>query len=92
FTTEQKLNIEEFFQQKKYLTQSNSHFDFYQASIIAVLPEKASSVLRRFVETLFITHAQTKLNTFGHLDADDSFIRVQSNGELCYENLVRPSI
>ncbi|CAF5116987.1 unnamed protein product [Rotaria magnacalcarata] len=92
FTTEQKLNIEEFFQQKKYLTQSNSHFDFYQASIIAVLPEKASSVLRRFVETLFITHAQTKLNTFGHLDADDSSIRVQSNGELCYENLVRPSI
>ncbi|CAF2146780.1 unnamed protein product [Rotaria magnacalcarata] len=36
FTTEQKLNIEEFFQQKKYLTPSNSHFDFYQASIIAV--------------------------------------------------------
>ncbi|CAF1541503.1 unnamed protein product, partial [Adineta steineri] len=73
-TTEQKLNIEEFFQQKKYLSQLNSHFDFYQASIIAVLPEKASSVLRRFVETLFITHAQTKLNTFGHLDADDSSI------------------
>ncbi|CAM4836615.1 unnamed protein product [Rotaria magnacalcarata] len=36
FTTEQKLNIEEFFQQKKYLSQLNSHFDFYQASIIAV--------------------------------------------------------
>ena len=33
-----------------------------------LVPNNASDALRRFIEALFITHAQTKLNTDGHLD------------------------
>lgn len=36
FSCEQKLDIEKFFQQKKYLYPPNPHFDLYQAKIIAV--------------------------------------------------------
>lgn len=36
FTYEQKLAIEQFFHEKKYLTTPNVHLDLYQASIIAV--------------------------------------------------------
>ncbi|CAF4755452.1 unnamed protein product, partial [Rotaria sp. Silwood2] len=53
-------------------------------------PENASNGLRRFIESLFITHAQTKLNTLGHLDDENSLIHVECTDELCYENLVRP--
>jgi hypothetical protein len=53
-----------------------------------LVPQETSSTLRRFIETLFITHAQTKLNTFGHLDDESSTIHIESNDELCYENLV----
>ncbi|CAF5003574.1 unnamed protein product [Rotaria socialis] len=90
FTIQQKLDIEKFFQQKKYLHSLNNHFDLYEAQIIAVLPDNTSNALRRFIESLFITHAETKSNTFGHLDADNSSIHVESTDELCYENLIRP--
>jgi hypothetical protein len=43
------------------------------------------------IEALFITQAQTKLNTFGHLDVEYSTIRIPGNDELCYEKLVRPT-
>ena len=36
FTIQQKLDIEKFFQQKKYLHSPNNHFDLYEASIVAV--------------------------------------------------------
>ncbi|CAF3466360.1 unnamed protein product, partial [Rotaria sp. Silwood2] len=36
FTIQQKLDIENFFQQKKYLHSFNDHFDLYEAQIIAV--------------------------------------------------------
>lgn len=55
-----------------------------------LVPDNASNTLRRFIECLFITHAETKLNTFGHLDADHPSIHVESTDELCYENLIRP--
>jgi hypothetical protein len=34
----------------------------------SLVPSNTSEVLRRFIEALFITHANTKLNTTGHLD------------------------
>lgn len=33
-----------------------------------LVPDRCSEMLSRFIESLFITHAQTKLNTLGHLD------------------------
>jgi hypothetical protein len=55
-----------------------------------LVPNNTSNALRRFIEALFITHAETKLNTLGHLDADHSTIHIESTDKLCYENLVRP--
>ncbi|CAF2085486.1 unnamed protein product [Rotaria magnacalcarata] len=68
FSFKQKLEMDRFFHEKKYLNSPNLHLDLYQANIVAVLPNNASDALRRFVEALFITHAETKLNTIGHLD------------------------
>ncbi|CAF1447716.1 unnamed protein product [Adineta steineri] len=57
-----------FFQTRKdQKTLFNKELDLYNAKIIAVLPEDASPVLRRVIEALFITHADTKLNSTGHL-------------------------
>ena len=38
--------------------------DLYHTTIIAVLPENCSTLLRKVLEYLFITHAETKLNMF----------------------------
>ena len=43
-------------------------FSFIYHSIV---PTDISEVVRRFVEALFITHTESKLNTFGHLLAHD---------------------
>ncbi|CAF1659763.1 unnamed protein product [Rotaria magnacalcarata] len=68
FSLEQKLEIDQFFHEKKYLKSPNLRLDLYRANIIAVLPNNTSDTLRRLIEALFITHTETKLNTIGHLD------------------------
>ena len=35
------------------------------------MPIDVSEVVRRFVEALFVTHTEAKLNTFGHLLSRD---------------------
>ncbi|CAF1380376.1 unnamed protein product [Adineta steineri] len=45
-------------------------YDLYNVSIIAVLPDKTSSVLLQFIASLFITHGETKLNSIGNLLTD----------------------
>lgn len=47
-----------------YVTLFNFIIDSYFYSIV---PEDVSESVRRFVEALFITHAETKLNTSGRL-------------------------
>ncbi|CAF1426785.1 unnamed protein product [Rotaria sordida] len=68
FTHRQKLGIEQFFREEKYLNSPNQRLDLYQAAIVAVLPINATAALRRIIEALFITHADTQMNTEGHLD------------------------
>ncbi|CAF4518539.1 unnamed protein product [Rotaria sp. Silwood1] len=68
FSYEQKNAIDRFFSDKLYLNTPNLHMDLYQTTIIAILPVDATAAIRRFVEALFITQAETKLNTMGHLD------------------------
>ncbi|CAF4870689.1 unnamed protein product, partial [Rotaria socialis] len=79
---------------------NNYRFSFKQKlemdpNIVAVLPNNASDALRRFVEALFITHAETKLNTIGHLDQlstsrnTDQIASIDCN-EWC-RNLIRRS-
>jgi hypothetical protein len=36
FTEQQKVEIDRFFHEKKYLTSPNSHLDLYQAAIVAI--------------------------------------------------------
>lgn len=65
------------------------------------VPEDSSIALQRLIESLFITHANTRLNSMGHID--DSVEKSEKNlhgmkgeiliadrGDWC-ANLVRPS-
>ncbi|CAF1261203.1 unnamed protein product [Rotaria sp. Silwood1] len=95
FTYEQKLAIDRFFHEKKYLNSPNDRLDLYHAAIIAVLPQNTSDRLRRFIEALFITHAETKLNSIGHMDEfifsnDLQETSSMNNVEWCH-NLIRRS-
>ncbi|CAF1297606.1 unnamed protein product [Adineta steineri] len=52
----------------------NKFIDLFNVALIAVLPVDTVDIVRRFVESLFITHTETRLNTAGrllHNDDDD---------------------
>jgi hypothetical protein len=61
------------------------------------VPTNASTAVRRFVEALFITHTEAKLNTDGHLDKllfpDDAMINqddsYQQQDDPWCKNLIR---
>ncbi|CAF4050234.1 unnamed protein product [Rotaria sp. Silwood2] len=95
FNLEQKMAIDQFFHKKSYLNTPNLHLDLYQATIIALLPEHASPTVRRWVEALFITHAESKLNTIGHLDQFVSTPHTKQVSTIEYDawcrNLIRRS-
>jgi hypothetical protein len=40
---------------------------FFFFVVASVVPDDCSYELRRFIEALFITHAETKMNTIGRL-------------------------
>ena len=65
------------------------------------MPDPCSITFKRLIEALFITHAETKLNTLGHLDGSIVHNNANNNqpdhswtaiiidrGDWCY-NLVR---
>lgn len=59
-----------------------------------LVPVNASETLRRLIEALFITHAETKLNTIGFLDQDsfsnkNATDRDDNNDNDWCQNLVR---
>ncbi|CAM4984140.1 unnamed protein product [Rotaria socialis] len=56
-----------YFNKKRDKDLPNQAIDLYNATIVAVLPETCSEMLRLTVESLFITHAETKLNTIGNI-------------------------
>jgi hypothetical protein len=49
--------------------------EYLNCLTLCVVPVDASDIVRRFVESLFITHTETKLNTLiqllGHQDNDN---------------------
>jgi len=72
-----------------------SIFNYLILLIFYVVPLDVSRAVRQFIEALFITHAETKLNTSGRLlhqnDGDDSIssqARVMDRGVWC-RNLIR---
>ena len=57
----------EFFRLKLYKEKINYNYDVYRATLIAVLPMDTSDLFRQLVHSMFVTHAESKLNTIGHL-------------------------
>ena len=67
FSNRQIVLQTDYFYKKRDKTLPNQELDLYQASIVAVLPESCSDMFRYTIEAMFITHAETKLNTVGHV-------------------------
>lgn len=67
FTRRQLTKQYEYFAMKLDRKLPNERLDLYKAKMIAVLPVDASESFRQIIHALFVTHAETKLNTMGHL-------------------------
>lgn len=69
----------------------SSVFDFLSFHFISV-PDTCSRHLRRFIEALFITHTETKLNMIGRLTHRYPYMNydMKNRGQWC-SNLIRPS-
>ena len=76
------------------LYRSHSIIDFYHATIVAVLPRSCSMMLRQMIEILFITHAETKLNSINLLTGDNNLLYGLPfhQDRIWCENLIRPSL
>lgn len=71
FSIQQRAKQFQYFKQQHDLNhKQNPVIDLFNATVIAVVPEDCSETVRRFVEALFITHTQPKLNTSGRLVTD----------------------
>ncbi|CAF1439543.1 unnamed protein product [Rotaria sordida] len=57
----------EYFHYKKDKILPNRDIDLYNATIVALLPETCTEMFRLLIESLFITHAETKLNSIGNI-------------------------
>ncbi|CAF1489062.1 unnamed protein product [Adineta steineri] len=68
FTPEHVSEQKQFFKYCKDRNPINMHhLRFHQATIVAVLPDQSSALVRQFIESLFITHAECQLNRNGRL-------------------------
>jgi hypothetical protein len=52
-------------------------------NLSTLVPNDASETVRKFVESLFITHAETKLNTFGQLLQNNEETDDDNNSDRC---------
>lgn len=57
----------EFFKRKLIHQPINNRLDLYNANIVAVLPPNVSDLFLYVIHSLFVTHAETKLNKLGHI-------------------------
>ncbi|CAF1581337.1 unnamed protein product [Rotaria sordida] len=71
FSKRQKDEQYEFFRKMNLETYTScSNLDYYHITIIAVLPDHTSSMVRQMIEILLATHAETKLNSINLLTHD----------------------
>ncbi|CAF4165362.1 unnamed protein product, partial [Rotaria sordida] len=56
-----------YFHKTRDKTLPNQDIDLYDATILAVLPETCSDMFRFTIESLFITYAETNLNSIGNV-------------------------
>ncbi|CAF4337362.1 unnamed protein product, partial [Adineta steineri] len=94
FTPEHVSEQKQFFKYCKDRHPINMHhLRFHQATIVAVLPDQSSALVRQFIESLFITHAECQLNRNGRL-TNQYFPQDYSNRGQWYRGLTdrrRPS-
>lgn len=67
FSNRQLVLQTQYFHQKRDKTLPDMNIDLYRATIIALLPDGCSDMFRYTVESLFITHAESSLNSFGNV-------------------------
>ncbi|CAF4352809.1 unnamed protein product, partial [Adineta steineri] len=67
FSIDQNQQQTHFFKSLQDLNVSRDYVDLYNADIIAILPDNCSELFTQLIESLLITHAECKLNEFGHL-------------------------
>lgn len=88
FTPRQRQEQQLLFQQGRPMT-SNT-LDLYQATVVCLLPD-CSPTLKKFMESLFITHAECALNEQGHLLEQHRFRSVYSSAPWCQHLIGRPN-
>lgn len=81
-------------QQSSSFVRAVTHF--YRRRFLLLVPDDGGELLRRFVEALLITHAETKLNAAGHLTRyDRNYQRIVSRNPLAHglwlDGLIRPT-
>ncbi|CAF4411226.1 unnamed protein product [Rotaria sp. Silwood2] len=88
---EQRQFFQKFNPQQHHLY---STLDFYRTSIVAVLPDPCSTMLRHMIEILFITHAETKLNSMNLFTSDTNLLYglPYAQNRVWCENLTCPSL
>ena len=67
FSNRQLVLQTQYFHQRRDKTLPDMNIDLYQATIIALLPDPCSDMFRNTVESLFITYAESSLNSFGNV-------------------------
>ncbi|CAF1444491.1 unnamed protein product [Adineta steineri] len=68
FSRSQRLEQFQYFKVKEnMIRRQDLTVNLFNVGIVAVLPPNISVTVRRFIEALFITHTEAKLNTFGRL-------------------------
>ncbi|CAF4150666.1 unnamed protein product [Rotaria sp. Silwood2] len=67
FSNRQIILQTQYFHKTRDGTLPNQNIDLYNATIVAVLPETCTDMFRYTIESLFITHAESNLNTIGNV-------------------------
>ena len=74
FSNRQLVLQTQYFHQNRDKTLPNMNIDLYQATIVAVLPDECSDMFRNTIEALFVTYAESQLNTFGNVVIEEAQI------------------
>ena len=90
FSPEQVHEQKAYFKFSKDRQPVNMHqTNFYNGTVVAVLPEHCSESLQKFVEALFVTHAECALNRDGRLINQPAPL-IDAERGLWYRDLIRP--
>ena len=74
FSNRQIVLQTQYFHQNRDKTLPNMNIDLFRATIIAVLPDECSDMFRNTIEALFVTYAESQLNTFGNVLIEEAQI------------------